>query len=96
MSSPEIADFLVDENNEEKFAGHGLSVRQVLQILDNEYGLVPNRRGCRGLYLLVGRENGRTCIAAPIEPTNILDLWRQITAWPCKASELAQLTRRRI
>ena len=96
MSSPEIADFLIDEDNEEKLVGHGLSVRQVLQILDNEYVLVPNRRERRGLYLVVGRDNGGACIAVPIEPTHIVDLWRPITAWPCKASELAQLTRRRI
>lgn len=35
MSSPLIDGFLIDDDNEEKIAVHGLSVRQVLQVLDN-------------------------------------------------------------
>ncbi len=96
MSSPEISDFLIDEDNEEKFAAHGISVRQVLQILENSHVLVPNRRGRRGLYLVLGRDNGGSCVAVPVEPTHVVDLWRPITAWPCKASESAQLARRNI
>ena len=96
MSSSEIADFLIDEENEDKFAEHGVSVRQVLQILDNQYLLKPNRKGRRGLYLVIGRDNGGSCISVPIEATHVVDLWRPITAWLCKASELAQLERRDI
>ncbi len=96
MSSPEIADFLIDADNEEKFAAHGVSVLQVLQVLENTSMVTPNRRGRRGLYLVIGRDNGGTCVAIPIESTHVVDLWRPITAWPCKASELGQLTRRNI
>lgn len=96
MSSPEISDFLIDEDSEEKFAAHGISVRQVLQILENSHVLIPNRRGRRGLYLVLGRDNGGSCVAVPVEPTHVVDLWRPITAWLCKASELAQLERRDI
>ncbi len=96
MSSPEIADFLFDEDNEEKLAAHGLSALQVLQILENSHMVIPNRRGGRGLYLVVGRDNGGSCIAIPVEATHVVDLWRPITAWRCKASELAQLERRNI
>ncbi len=96
MSSPEISDFLIDEDNEEKFAAHGISALQVLQILENSHLVVPNRRGRRGIFLVVGRDNSGSCVAVPVEPTHIVNLWRPITAWPCKASELAQLTRRSI
>ena len=96
MSSLEIADFLIDEDNEDEFAEHGVSARRVVQILENWHVVEPNRRNRRGLYLVVGRDNGGICIAVPIEPTHIVDLWRPITAWPCKASELAKLTRRGI
>jgi len=96
LSSPEISDFLIDEDNEEKFAAHGISALQVLQILENSHLVVPNRRGRRGIFLVVGRDNSGSCVAVPVEPTHIVNLWRPITAWPCKASELAQLTRRSI
>lgn len=96
MSSPEIADFLIDEENEEKFAAHGVSALQVLQILENSHMVVPNRRGRSGIFLVVGRDNSGSCIAVPVEPTYVVDLWRPITAWRCKASELAQLERRSI
>ena len=96
MSSPEISDFLIDEDNEEKFAAHGVSALQVLQILENSHMVVPNRRGRRGLYLVVGRDNGGSCIAVPVERTHVVDFWRPITAWRCKVSELARLVRRNI
>ena len=96
MSSPEISDFLIDEDNEEIFTAHSVSARQVLQILENSHMVVPNRRGRRGLYLVVRRDNGGSCIAVPVEPAHVLDLWRPITAWRCKASELARLERRNI
>ena len=96
MSSPAIADFLFDEENEEKFAAHGVSALQVLQLLENNHMVVPNRQGRRGIFLVVGRDNSGSCIAVPVEPTHVLDLWRPVTAWRCKPSELVQLERRSI
>jgi len=97
MSSPVVEGFLFDEVNEEKFSMHGLSYRPVLQILDDEchgeYHMVRNRRRRRGLYLLIGRDHGGQRIAVPIEPTHDPTVWRPITAWPCKQSELRQLER---
>ncbi len=93
MSSPVVEGFLFDEVNEEKFSVHRLSYRRVLQILDSEYFLVRNRRRRRGLYLLVGRDHGGQCIAVPV-PTHEPTVWRPITAWPCKESELIHLGRR--
>jgi len=87
MSSPRIEAFLIDDENEEKVAAHGLSVRQVMQILDNVHVVVRNRERRRGLYLIVGRDDGGACIAVPVEPTYEATLWRPITAWPCKRHE---------
>lgn len=87
MSSPRIEAFLIDDENEEKFAAHGLSVIQVLQVLDNVHAVLRNRKRRRGIYLIIGRDDGGTCIAVPVEPTHELTLWRPITAWPCKPHE---------
>ena len=87
MSSPYIETFLFDEDNEEKIIAHKLTVRQVIQILDNLYIIIPNKKKRRGLYLIIGRDNGGTCISVPIERTGVAGIWRPITAWPCKKGE---------
>jgi uncharacterized DUF497 family protein len=87
MSSPRIESFLFDEENEDKIAAHGLSVRQVLQVLGNRHLVVRNRKERRGLYLILGQDDGGACIAIPVESTYEATVWRPITAWPCKLHE---------
>ena len=88
---PRIDGFQYDDENEDKFADHGLSVRQVDQVLDDEYYVARNRKGRRGWYLVIGKDHGGRCIAVPIEPTHRQGWWRPVTAWPCKDYERAKL-----
>lgn len=94
MSSPTIEEFLIDDLNETKISSHGLSVRQVIQVLENKHVVVPNRKHRRGLYLVIGIDNGGNCIAIPVEGTYDSKLWRPITAWFCKDSERTRLERK--
>jgi hypothetical protein len=94
MSMPDVADFLFDDENEDKMAAHGLTPRRVLQVLDNVHIVVPNRRGRRAPSLIVGRDSGGACISVPIERTRDPLIWRPVTAWPSKDSERQQLERR--
>jgi uncharacterized DUF497 family protein len=94
MSSLRIDDFLFDEENEEEIAAHGLSINQVIQMLEHVSITIPNRKHRRGLYLMVGRDNGGTCISSPIEPAYRKGLWRPITAWPSKKGEETELIKR--
>ena len=87
MSSPRIETFLFDDENEEEISAHGLSVNRVIQVLDNLHIILPNRKRRRGRYLIIGRDNGGTCISVPIEPTNTFGLWRPVTAWHSKKGE---------
>lgn len=87
MSSLRVETFVFDEENEGKIFSHGLSIYQIIQILDNDHVIIPNRKKRRGIYLVIGRDNGGLCISVPIERTNIAKVWRPITAWPCKAGE---------
>ena len=89
----QIYAFLFDDDTEEKFAVHGIRRTQVAQILDEDPVILLNRKGRRGVYLIIGRDWGGACIAVPIEPTHDPYLWRPITAWYCKASEEARLDR---
>lgn len=92
-SRPRLEALLIDDDNEEKFAAYGLTARQVVQILEDDHLIVPNRRRRRGLFLLIGKDRGGTCIAVPIEATHDPALWRPVTAWRCKDRERARLLR---
>ena len=94
MSSPLIEEFLIDDLNETKIGSHGLSVRQIIQVLENKHIIIPNRKRRRGLYLVIGRDNGGNCIAIPVERTYDSRLWRPITAWFCKDSERTLLEKK--
>ncbi len=95
MSRPRFEASLIDDENEEKITSHNLSVRQVMQVLDNVHIVLRNRKRRRGLYLVIGMDNGGACVAVPVEPTNQATAWRPITAWPCKANEHAVLEKYR-
>jgi hypothetical protein len=89
----DVAGFLFDDENEEEMAAHRLTPRRVIQMLENAHTVVPNRRGRRGHYLIVGRDNGGACITVPIEPTRDALVWRPVTAWLSKDYERRWLER---
>jgi uncharacterized DUF497 family protein len=86
-----VLGFAFDDENVEKFARHGLTDRQVQQVLSNEHLLLPNRKNRRARYLIIGLDHGGTCIAIPVEATYDRVIWRPVTAWPCKDHEKARL-----
>lgn len=90
---PRVAGFAIDDDNEEKFWAHGLSVRRVLEAIDNRFIVVPNRQGRAAPLLLIGRDNSGQCIAIPISRTFDRAIWRPITAWRCKPGEETRLDR---
>ena len=86
-----IADFLIDDDNSEKFWSHSLTEEQVRQVLDNSFTVVPNRKNRRASHLVIGRDWNGQCITIPVESTYDPIVWRPVTAWRCKASEAARL-----
>jgi hypothetical protein len=92
MSSfPQIEDLQIDDENIEKMWAHGVLPEQLLQMLGNRPLVIANRKDRRGIYLVIGRDDGGACIATPIEPTPDPVVWRPITAWPCKKNEEGRL-----
>lgn len=95
MSTPLVLGLQFDDVNIEKMAEHGITPRQALQVLDNNPWIGPNRRGRRAALVLVGLDDGGECITIPIEPTpGGDDVWRPVTAYPCKKADAIQLERR--
>ena len=95
MARVAVAEFLWDDDNEDKVAQHRLTPWQVDEVLDGVYRLDPNRTSRRAPYLLIGRDYSGQCIAVPIEPTDEPTVWRPVTAWRCKRSEWARLAQQR-
>jgi hypothetical protein len=89
-----IHQFDHDAETEEKYAAHGLSARMVDQVLNNDYKIVPNRKDRAGTYLVLGRDDGGTCIAIPVRRGFDPGTWRPLTAWRCKDREEAALNRK--
>jgi hypothetical protein len=87
--------FVIDDENAEKFWAHGITERQVLDLLDGSIAIYRNRQGRRASHLIIGRDRSGMCLAVPIEPTHDPVVWRPITAWPCKDSERSRLPRER-
>lgn len=89
--------FAWDEVNESKVERHGLSADRVDEVLDRRVAIFRNRRGMRGAYLLVGRDFQGRHITVIIERYAVVDpnehIWRPVTAWASKASEVANADR---
>jgi uncharacterized DUF497 family protein len=85
--TPPIHGFAIDDENREKLEAHGISARQVLQLLDNKHEVVRNRRKRRAQFLVLGHDHGGACICVPIEATADPAIWRPVTAWYCKEHE---------
>lgn len=81
MARVTIYNLAIDRDNREKFHSHGVTARQVLQVLRNRHVVAPNRRNRRANYLLIGFDDGGACLTIPIEPTPDPTIWRPVTAW---------------
>jgi uncharacterized DUF497 family protein len=91
VSSPVVEAFAIDEENEAKFWAHGLTVEQVVQVLESAHTIKRNRKERRASHLIVGTDRQGRCIAVPIEPTHQRGVLRPVTAWPCKPHEWSWL-----
>jgi hypothetical protein len=86
-----ISTFLIDEDNEREMARHGVTEREVLQLLDERYTVLRNRRDRSGTHLLIGRTRAGRALTVPIAPGFMAGDWRPITAWDSTDPEKARL-----
>ncbi len=95
MASPIVEGFLFDDRNEAKIEYHGLDPDLVLSVLDNRFTIRPNRRWRTASHLIIGQDHQGRCVAIPVEPTPEPGIFRPVTAWFCKPSEMALLPKGR-
>ena len=80
-----------DEYNEAEMAAHGVTVREVLQVLERGFRVLRNRNESSAPFLMVGRTYGGRWLTVPIAPTQQPGIWRPATAFPSRPGDRGKL-----
>lgn len=76
----DVQELVFDPVNEAKFADHGVTVLDVLDVLDLEPRFFINRRARRASHVMVGRTRSGRVLIVPIEDWG-RGVWRPVTAF---------------
>lgn len=76
----DVHELVFDAVNEAKFADHGVTVLDVLDVLDLEPRFFINRRARRASHVMVGRTRSGRVLIVPIEDWG-RGVWRPVTAF---------------
>ncbi len=75
-----------DEGNESELARHNVTPLDVTRLLLNQPVWAPNKKGRGGLWLAVGRTEGRA-LCVPVRYDSLRRSLRPITAWDASSGE---------
>jgi uncharacterized DUF497 family protein len=76
-----IAELEFDDYNIEELGKHGVSPKEVVQILSNQFTIRRNKTSGTGERQLIGETNGGRILTIILAPTYIPDRWRPVTGW---------------
>ncbi len=85
-----IYELQIDEWNEAEMARHGVTPRDVLQVLNGSPKFFPNKKPHSARILMVGRTLGRRLLTVPLAETSIREVWRPATAFDSDGDEAAR------
>lgn len=91
--SIEIDTIEVDDDNESEMNRHGVSVREVLQVVDGDFEVLRNAKAHDAPYLMIGATLAGRWLTIPITPTGQPGVWRPATAFPARQADRAKLKR---
>ena len=86
----DIRELEFDDGNEAEAARHGVTIVELLQLLDNRIRVFKNRKDRSATHLMIGRTHGGRTITAPIVETAVQGRWRPVTAWESSDAEKAR------
>lgn len=86
----DIAELEIDDGNEKEMAAHGVSAREILQLLENPIRVFRNKKDRAAPYLMIGVTRGGRVLTAPIVETPVAGRWRPITAWDATPHQKAR------
>lgn len=82
-----IYDLEFDDDNESEIARHGITQREVRQVLDGTPRFFPNTKGHSAALIMVGRTAGGRLLTVPLAPSALRDVWRPATAFDSNRRE---------
>lgn len=80
-----------NDEAEAHIAEHGVTPREVNQMVENPHIIVRNRQRRRAPVLLIGRTHGGRVLSVPLAKTRDPGVWRPITAFPATEAQAALL-----
>lgn len=80
-----------NDETEAHIAEHGVTPREVNQMVENPHIIVRNRKRRRAPVLLIGRTHGGRVLSVPLAKTRDPEVWRPITAFPATQAQTALL-----
>lgn len=89
-----IAALILDEHNLEEMGRHGVSKREVEQVISNRHITAANPRGEPGSILLKGETDGGRVLTIPLASSDDPTTWRPATAFDASADQRATFSRR--
>ncbi len=89
----EIDAIEVDDYNESEMNRHGVSVREVLQVVNGDFEVLRNAKAHDAPYLMVGKTLAGRWLTIPIVPTDQPGVWRPATAFPARQADRTRLKR---
>lgn len=83
----------IDDDVEDHIARHGVTVRELMEVLENPHLTYPNADEGEGrMYLLGFTSKGRP-LKASLAPTADSGTWRPVTAFPATPDDIKLFTR---
>ena len=92
MSRRTIVELEFDDYNEEELARHGITVREVLQLLDNSFTVRRNKKSGVADLQLIGTTHGGRPLTVVLAESLVEGRWRPVTGWPSTEAERRALT----
>lgn len=88
---PRVEEFIWDDTNEAKVLARAISPDAIDEILTSRFAVFRNRRNMTGAYQVVGRDLQGRYLTVIIEGSSADNtIWRPVTAWPSKQSEVTK------
>jgi uncharacterized DUF497 family protein len=78
--SLDVGELAFDDENEAKLAAHGVTIEEVLQVLDGAPRFFGNRRDRRATHVMLGPTFGGRLLVVPLEEWGS-GIWRPVTAF---------------
>ena len=91
MSKLAVDELEFDDYNEKELSSHGVTVREVRQVLSRGFRLLKNAKEHSATHLMVGKTDGGRWLTIPIAPTAKPGIWRPATAFPSRPTDRAKL-----